>query len=500
MTEFKRTTQAVDEIEQLVQRLLDSGSPADVEQLSQLVGNTGPTVEKLRLKASETDPAKTTYGPQMREKVRALAARWDTVQGLARDVLQQRGASVAAPTLPASAPPPPAPPPTFSQPWVPPRAVQAAAPAHTDFVPQEPRPRAPGSSTAPQPDGPSRRELAARAAEARLGGGAPARPAQASTSTPATASTASASAVSASAASSSGRAAAPLVPRVVHMDALLHLVHCVFLGHGFTRSTDSDRGKEELEAALQGSAPFQVRYEHKSHQPIMAMYVPVQRHLVVYASQEGAEGAAPGRAAVQLGMPVEAVQAKIDYLLLYPLVYRQCMPVITSIPPEVCFTVLANLAIPSLAAVGRTARGLSSAVFEDDVLWWRVLVALPPSSYLNTAMKEAMSARERGQAVAAGTYRRLVRDEVARAREEAEQRRQRREAESRLREQLRDPLLVQPPRRPRFPGLPSGMMIGGPDDLAPGGGFMPGPFGPGGGGGGRRPPFGGGGGGFGGLF
>jgi len=281
------------------------------------------------------------------------------------------------------------------------------------------------------------------------------------------------------------------------MDALLHLVHCVFLGHGFTRSSGAEQGTEADAAALAGHGPFHIRYEHQSHRPILAMYVPVQSHLVVYASQEGAEGAlAPGRASVQLGMAVESVQAKVDYLLLYPLVYRQCMPTMTSLPPEVCFGVLADLALPAMAAVGRTSRALSSAVFEDDTLWWRVLMALPPSSYLSVAVKEAMAARDQGEALPAGTSRKLVREEVARARREAEDRRLRREAETRMRDSLRDPRF-QPPRRPQFPGGLDGLMIGGDRDLMPGGGFLPpGPFGPGGG---RRPPFGGGGG-FGGIF
>mmetsp|Transcript_8763 Transcript_8763/g.27283 ORF Transcript_8763/g.27283 Transcript_8763/m.27283 type:complete len:486 (+) Transcript_8763:124-1581(+) len=485
MSELKRTTQAVDEIEQLVQRVLDAGSDADLQQLSQLVGNTAPTVQKLRQKAAETDPTKQTYGAQTCEKVCALASRWDTVEGLVRDVLQQRGARVAAPAPPAQTSPP-APAPVFSQPSVPPRATPSAS---QQAAPIEPAARPPASSAAPRPDGPSRRELAARAAEARLqGGAAPAK--------------APASAAAASSAPAAAAAAAPQavpVPRVARMDALLHLVHCVFLGHGFVRDEGSEEGRGGA-AILQGIGPFRVRYEHKTHRPITATYVPVQSHLVVYADQEGIECVhAPGRAAVQLGMPVESVQAKIDYLLLYPLVYRQCLPAMTSLPPEVCFSVLANLAIPALAAVGRASRGLSSTVFEDDVLWWRVLTALPPSIQLHGKIEEAMNARDRGEAVAPGTYRRLVREEVMRAREEAEQQRQRREAEARMRERLRDPLLVQPPRQPRFPGGPGGFMIGGPYDLAPGGGFLPGPFGPGGG---RRPPLGGGGGGFGfgGLF
>jgi len=510
MTEFKRTVQAVDEIEQLIQRVMDSGGPAAVQQLSQSVGNTLPTIGKLRQKASETDPVKQTYGPQMREKVRALLARWDTIESLARDVLQQQGANVAAPNMPEQLPPPPAPaPPSLSTPWVPPRAAAAPAPAQaTGTLAATPAAQSPAGGTATRADGPSRRELAARAAEARLQGGTAERPAPvAHSSGGGQASAASTPATASSLASSAGAASKPStvqvqppVPRVVRMDALLHLVHCVFLGHGFTRGDSGTDARAEEQAALpQGPGPVRVRYEHRSHKAITAMYVPVQSHLVVYASQDGAEaGAPPGRASVQLGMPAQAVQAKVDYLLLYPLVYRQCLPTMPSLPPEVCFSVLANLAIPALAVVGFASRSLKASVFDDDVLWWRVLVALPPSSYGKSAVEEAAAARRRGEAVKAGTYRRLVREEVERARAEALERRMRREAEARMREQLRDPLLVQPPRQPRpFPGGLGGMVIGGPDDLAPGGGFLPGPFG--GGHGGRR-PFGGGGGGFGGLF
>ncbi|CAE7264556.1 DEGP10 [Symbiodinium natans] len=71
MTEFKRTAQAVDE-------------------------TLGPTMEKLSRKAAETDPARQTYGPQMREKIIALADRWTSVGGLARDVLAAKGGSVVA--------------------------------------------------------------------------------------------------------------------------------------------------------------------------------------------------------------------------------------------------------------------------------------------------------------------------------------------------------------------------------------------------------------------
>ena len=103
-----------------MQALLD-GETRDLQHLGELIGKTGtgwqhsvpvidfaasdPIVEKLSRKASETaphlqrckqhtsfwhlqpahtyetqDPVKQTYGPQMREKVAALASRWTTVE------------------------------------------------------------------------------------------------------------------------------------------------------------------------------------------------------------------------------------------------------------------------------------------------------------------------------------------------------------------------------------------------------------------------------------
>lgn len=272
------------------------------------------------------------------------------------------------------------------------------------------------------------------------------------------------------------------------MDALLHLVHCVFLGHGFKRAEEDG----EPNTSAQHACPVRVRYTHQTHTSLVATYVPVQRHLAVYAASVDAE-AAPTRVTVQLGMAVQSVQAKVDYLLLYPLVYRQCLPTMPSLPPEVCFAVLAALALPGLVAVGCASTALSSAVFEDDVLWWRVLLALPQSPRLSEEMERAMGGEQGQTALAAGVCRRLVREEVGRQRREAEERRRRREAERRMYDPARNPLMVQPPRQPRpFPGGPGGFMIGGPEDLMPGGGFMPpGPFG------GRRPFGGGGGGGFG---
>jgi len=94
MTEFKRTTQAVDEIEALIPSVLDGSG--NVERLGQLVAQTDPVVQKLDRKASETDPNKQTYGPGMRDKVKALASRWGPIAELARDVFGQRGVDVNA--------------------------------------------------------------------------------------------------------------------------------------------------------------------------------------------------------------------------------------------------------------------------------------------------------------------------------------------------------------------------------------------------------------------
>jgi len=273
------------------------------------------------------------------------------------------------------------------------------------------------------------------------------------------------------------------------MDALLHLVHCVFLGHGFQRQDGSGNG---VQPSVENGGMFRVSYVHESHKPVTATYVPVQNHLVVYAAPQGAEGA-PMRVSVQIGMPAQSVQAKVDYLLLYPLTSCQCLPSLATLPTEVCFSFLTNLALPAMKAVGCASRGLKSAVFEDDILWWRVLLALPQSSQLLEAQARVRELEQRGQALPAGLCMQLVRDEVARVRREVEEQKQRREAERRMRErmrdQMRDPLMVQPPRQP--PRNPfGGNIIGGDRDLMPGGGFLPG---------GPRRPFGGGGGGFGGL-
>lgn len=483
MTELTRTTKNVDEIERLVQSVLERGEAAEVLRLSQLVGNTIPVMHKLRNKAEETDPMKQMYNPQTREKVRALVARWEAMEGLARDVLQQRGSDVAtagSQVTPAAAPAP-AQPTTWTRVELPPVQPSSGQPVlATGTGPTRSSSGSSGAVAAPSQPQRGQRELAAAAAEKRL---------QTASAT-SSGTGAAAPATAPAAAANAGRASQ--IARVARMDALLHLVHCVFLGHGFKRQDDSENGTQSL---ADHTGMFRVSYVHGCHKPVTATYVPVQNHLVVYAALQGAEGA-PMRVSVQLGMPAQSVQAKVDYLLLYPLTSCQCLPSLVTLPTEVCFSFLTNLALPSMKAVGCASRGLKSAVFEDDILWWRVLLALPPSSQLLEAQARVRELEQRGEVLPAGLCLQLVRDEVARARHEAEEQQRRHEAERRMRErmrdQMRDPLLVQPPRQPpRFPGNPFGgnNIIGGDRDLMPGGGFMPG---------GRR-PFGGGGGGFGGL-
>eukprot|EP00933_Yihiella_yeosuensis_P015009 TRINITY_DN13213_c0_g2_i1.p1 TRINITY_DN13213_c0_g2~~TRINITY_DN13213_c0_g2_i1.p1 ORF type:complete len:488 (+),score=118.46 TRINITY_DN13213_c0_g2_i1:79-1542(+) len=482
MTEFKRTTQAVDEIESLVQQLLDNSAGADaVQRLGQLIGNTVPVIEKLSKKAAETDPLKQTYGPQMREKVQTLASKWSSVEGLARDVLAQKGGSVAEPSQSSAAPPPPPRPATTAVLWEPPRAAQQAQTAaaassaqNLAYSNSSTAGASTGGTSAAASSPADRRELAAKAAEARLGGSKPSNPA----------------AATGSAVKPNPEAAPRPVPVVARMDALMHLVHCVFLGHGYTKVEDGTGLADSM-----NSGPIRVRYTHEDRAPVMATYVPVQRHLMTYASHEDIEDC-PTRASVMLGMPAASVQAKIDYLLVYPLIYRQCAPSLSAIPPEVLFGLLGNFAIPSLAAVGYTSRAISTAVFDDDLLWWRVCLSLPQSHPLASAVEAAKSLQSDGE-VPKGSFKKIVRDEVHRARREAEEERRRREEAERVRRSLQDPLLVQPPRRPQRP-FPGGFgTFGGDRDLLPGGGFMPGnPFG------GNRDPFGGrggfGGGGFGG--
>lgn len=471
MTEFKRASQAVDEVESLVQALLDSGSSPNVQRLSVLVGETCLVIERLSRKALETDPLKQTYGPQMCDKVRALAQRWASVEPLAKDVLGQHGASVTAPgpgPLLAAAPPP--------------RVAVVVRQSVTV-------PSAPAQASTNVQTGEDRRQLALRAAEARLREAAV--PEAGSSSRPPSSGTCSESKprpmdVDSSPAVSAVARPAP-VPVVARMDALVHLVHSVFVSHGYQRA-DSETPNTEC--------PFRVLYTKEGTAAIIAAYVPVQRHLVVYASMEE-NSKDISRVTVQIGMPAATVQAKVDYLLVYPLICRQCVPSLPSVPPEVCFNLLSMLALPQLAAVGYTSKTLSFAVFHDDLLWWQVLLCLPTSPQLRAVIASLQGVQTRGEVLQKGSFRLAVREEVSRARAEAEERRRRREEQERLARNMRDPLMIGQPRRPQpFPGLGPGFggIIGGPSDLFPGGGFGQ-PFG----GPGRR-PFGGGfgGGGFGG--
>eukprot|EP00931_Biecheleriopsis_adriatica_P105037 TRINITY_DN79638_c0_g1_i1.p1 TRINITY_DN79638_c0_g1~~TRINITY_DN79638_c0_g1_i1.p1 ORF type:complete len:497 (-),score=101.11 TRINITY_DN79638_c0_g1_i1:7-1497(-) len=493
MTEFKRTTQAIEEIEGLVQVLLSGGEAEEVQRLGKLVGDTGPVVEKLSRKAAETDPHKQTYGPGMREKIRVMAEKWLSVDSLARDVLAQRGGSVAEPSEPGPAPPPPRPPSTGSVLWQPPQSATAVpATASTSSSPQH---RSAGGGVSGGQSTPAsneeRRRLAAAAAEARMGGGTSSSGGKDSSNgaaESASTSLAATSALSAQQQPQSGAASSsqPL-PLVARMDALLHLVHCVFVGHGFSKVDDGS-----VFAGTDG--PLRLQYRHDQEPSICVTYLPVQRYLITYVSIEGLE-ATPAKASVQVGMPAAAVQAKIDYLLVYPILYRKCLPTLESVPNEPLFMFFCGLSIPSLAAAGCTSRSISVAIFDDDILWYRIVMSLPQSPQLSQALESAKKAQERGEALPRGAYRLMARTEVKRARTEAEEMRRRREEAELMRRQMRDPLMVQPPRRPGVPGFPGGLGIGGPNDLFPGGGF--GPLG-----GGRRDPFGGrggfGGGGFGG--
>merc|ERR1740129_1264669 len=215
----------------------------------------------------------------------------------------------------------------------------------------------------------------------------------------------------------SAATAAP-VP-VVGMDGLMQVVHSVFLSHGFTEHVDEGAaGAGAGDGMCRGTAgpgPQHLRYVHTARPTVTAMYLPVQRHLIVYAALEGAANT-PGRVTVQLGMVAESVQAKVDYLLVYPLVHKLCVPALPTIPPEVQFIMLCGLAVPGLAAVACASRGLAVSVLEDEILWWRVLLALPSIRELQGAMASVDEMRRRGEAVSAGLCRTLARDEVERMR------------------------------------------------------------------------------------
>jgi len=270
------------------------------------------------------------------------------------------------------------------------------------------------------------------------------------------------------------------------MDELMNLVHCVFVGHGYQRES-----KEE------NSGIHKLHYAHEQKQSLRAVYVPLQKHLVTYVSIDGFNDS-PTKATVQVGMPVAAVQAKIDYLLLYPLLYRQCLPTLESTPPEALFGLLCGLAIPALASLGRTCRSMSSSVLQDDLVWLRVAMSLPQSPELEGELAALKRREQKGQALPKGIYKGVVRTEVRRLRREAEEERRRKQESLARQRGLRDPLMMEPPRRPRpgFPGLGGGrpFMVGGDYDLDPRGlGGRPNPFGGGMGGGGFGGGFGGGG-------
>lgn len=433
-------------------------------------------VDKLGRKATETDPTKQTYGPQMREKVLQLVERWAPIEGLAKDVLQQRslddleglslvgtgqlverkGVAVAPPSATGTwgAAPVPAAAHYGARAAVPGGAPPQAA-AHSSAQRLAAVPAAshsPGAGAvlggiATAEGSVDRREAAARAAEARSrGNGAPIG-LQHIVAGDAQRITGAGTAVE-------GAAGGPLRggPPVQRMEELLHLVHCVFLSQGYRRADGGTAGSSPSTSTQAG--PFRVRYVHEEARaaPIVASYVPVQRHLIIYAALERSEGSAAdgsasdvvSRATVQLGMAAASVQAKVDYLLVYPLVYRQCVPALVSIPPEVCFGLLASLALPALAALGAASRALAHAVFEDDVLWWRMVLALPPSEPLLTAIAKATDGQGGGEALPAGTCRRLVREEVERQRKEAEERRRRKEEAERMERMLRATRLRHP--------------------------------------------------------
>lgn len=506
MTEFKRTTQAVDEIEALIPTVLDGSG--NVERLGQMVAQTDTVVQKLHRKASETDPNKQTYGPAMREKVQALVSRWAPIAELARDVLGQRGVDINALAAAAATGGSPSNTPAWtglhattqpaSQLWTPPAGLPAASSSAV---------RTPASPAAPAAAAPSptsredKRALALQAAEARARGAAGVSASASSAAPPAVQnnSTTGSSSAPMDIDSTGAAPAAPLAlqlpPAVERMDVLMNAVHSVFLGHGFTRTEDGTSGGS---LSVAGAGAICVRYSQGEGRPsVNVTYVPIQRHLMVYATVEGVQDGVL-RAAVQLGMAAQAVQTKIDYLLVYPLVYRRCLPALHELPQEPFFICLSGLALPALAAVGCASRVLARSVFEDDVLWWQVLMCLPQSAQLQSAIDSSMKGVQQGQALPAGMCRQLARQEVQRLRREEEEKRRREEELRAARRRLEDPLMVRPPRMP--PGFPGIGGIGGIDDVMPGGGFLPpGPFGgPGfgprrGGGGGGFGPFGGGG-------
>jgi len=266
------------------------------------------------------------------------------------------------------------------------------------------------------------------------------------------------------------------------MSELLQVAHHTFLGHGFKRS------EAQITDWSAETAAMRVQYVHESRASVTATFVPVQSHLVVYAAQDGAE-ATPTRTIVTVGMASGSVLAKVDYVLLSPLIFRCCTPELRAVPAEALFGLLTNLSLPALAAVGSACRALASSV-KDDLLWWQVLLALPPTDRLTAVIQNLVDMHK---TAAPGTYRRAVRDEVEclrrdRAAEEERRRQIRELREDALRRQRE--MRLPPDGRALFPsrGLP---IIGGDYDLVPGGGAFPGRgggFGGGFGGGGGLGP------------
>lgn len=477
MTEFKRATQGVDEIESLVQGALDGKDPSAARRIKELLESTGPLLEKLRKKANETDSTKQTYGPQMLLKVKSLVERWDTLQGLATDVAAN-APSAPAPTSQSTAT-------SAAQPVIGSftnatvrRPEPTPVPSHMTIEEERRRGQALEEERRRE-----RREAQARAAEARAGTSAgPASSTKTSTA-PASTSTAKLQA------SAEAMKSSPAYQVVTQMESLIHLVHLVFMHHGYDKEGsessaacggEASKSTSSNNFGSQGSYSIQYRHPNKLA-PIKALYIPVQKHLMVYVQQGDAP---PAKALVHLGMKAISVQSKVDYLLLYPLLYRHLVPELQSVPLEVTYGMCLGLTIPALGKVSCVSKGLAGAVMDDDVLWQSVFFGL--GIYSRHSAIRPQSAGIEGN-VTAGSWRKLVRKEIeAHVKEQNRRREMEEEMQRRERAMRNNPLMVQPPRRP-WPhggGFPT---MGGDRDLMPGGGFMGDPFG------GRRGPFGGGG-------
>jgi len=470
MAEFKRTLSTVDEVERLVQSLQGSTSSEhdQAKQLAALVGQTDPVVQKFRQKATETDPLKQLYGPQMRERVSELVSRWAVITETAGELLKQRGISVDASAQgasPSNAAPATSVPPSSIR-WFRPTpigggALAGAASASSSNIPDQDVDMASLDAANSSGDAKQRREQAARADEVRQMAGC--------------------------AGSAQSPAEYDLDPKqsvglpVNRMEDLLELANSAFVGHGFKPSASP----LAPHACVSGATRISYnRNEGEGAQVVKVTFVTVQSHLVIYASSSdnglGMEEMSI-RTAVQLGMAASSVQAKVDYLIVYPLVSRQFAPTLVSVPPEVCFCLLMGLALPALAALGAASHGMARAVFEDDALWTGIVLALPPNETLKGEIDRVRDRDRNAQYFPASVCRSIVQAEVRRCRTAAERDRKRQEDEYAQRASMRR--LIREVRPPRgIPGRPG--FLGGHHDLMPGGGFMP-PFG--GGFGGRRP-------------